>query len=471
MPNTAYTVLLPYIKIEDPHLCTDAHALLTIRQLLFPGLLRHNGKTAQGILVENWQQSENGRTWRFHLRRNLYFEDGHELTSEDVAYSLKRAAAPDIAGQLFTVTYNEYFGEAEIYCEDRYTLVLKNPQPIADLEDLLSGLAILPVGWKSYADGTGLGPYKLTEYDTNSARLELKTNIASIAHLPHSLLFQAEEDPEARATSVSSGKADLALDPPMGRINELQKSSDTEIIGWDSSLSVIFFIECKAPPLDDVRVRQALNMAIDKDRIIRDIAHGHAKPLNGPFSDRHFAYDPELQPYPYLPDTARELLKQTGVADDFELKVHAPTSIPEEGPALARALTESFRNIGIKTSFQLHEDRSEYARQVSEKELHGLFCFDSSPLSSYKVLHEKLDSRFAGTWWQGYHNTEVNELISSATSTCNAEDRQKLYRRAYRILHQEAPWVFLYQPRRFWVAHNSSALTQEHFDDLGFFKF
>ncbi|MDZ7794664.1 MAG: hypothetical protein U5P10_13540 [Spirochaetia bacterium] len=119
---------------------------------------------------------------------------------------------------------------------------------------------------------------------------------------------------------------------------------------------------------------------------------------------------------------------------------------------------------------RLHEDRSEYARQISQKELHGLFCFDSSPLSSYKVLHEKLDSRFAGTWWQGYHNTEVNELISSATATCNADDRQKLYRRAYRILHQEAPWVFLYQPRRFWVAHSSSALTQEHFDDLGFFK-
>lgn len=471
MPVNTYTVLLPYVKIEDPHLCTDAHALLAIRQLLFPGLLHHNGESAHGILAENWQQMDAGRTWRFYLKKNMYFEDGHEMTSEDVVYSLKRAAAPNIAGQLFTVTYNEYFGGAEIYAEDRYTLVLKNPKPIADLEDLLSGLAILPAGWKSYADGTGLGFYKLAEYDTQSVQLELKSNLSSMKHLPHTLLFRAEKEPEARASAVRSGEVDLALDPPIKEIEALQHSSATEIIGWDSSLSVIFFIDCKEQPLNDVRVRQALNLAIDKDRIINKIVHGHAKPLNGPFSDRHFAFDPALQPYPYQPDTARELLKQAGVADGFELEVHAPTSIPDEGPALAKELTESFRKIGIRATLRLHEDRSEYARRISQKELHGLFCFDSSPLSSYKVLHEKLDSRFAGTWWQGYHNTEVNELISSATATCNAEDRQKLYRRAYRILNQEAPWVFLYQPRRFWVAHSSSALTQEHFDDLGFFKF
>ncbi|MDZ7794665.1 MAG: hypothetical protein U5P10_13545 [Spirochaetia bacterium] len=64
--------------MKTPHLCTGAHALLAIRQLLFPGLLRHDGKTAQGILAEGWERTENGRTWRFHLKRNHYFEDGHE---------------------------------------------------------------------------------------------------------------------------------------------------------------------------------------------------------------------------------------------------------------------------------------------------------------------------------------------------------------------------------------------------------
>ncbi len=464
------TVLLPYVKIDDPHLCTDAHALLVIRRLLFPGLLHHDGTRGYGVLAEKWDSRDTGKTWRFTLKKGRSFENGKELTAEDVVYSLKRAADPSVAGQLFTVTYNEYFGNAEIYPEDRYTVVLKNSQPIADLEELLPDLAILPKGWNGYQDGAGAGWYRLSAHDETSARLERRTDAPFDRELPQSLTFEAVTEAADRANHIMQGKAHLALDPPTEHIDELIQSRETIVYGWDTSLSVIFFIECRAQPFDDIRVRQALNYAVDTERLISVVAFGHGKALNGPFSDRHFARDPQLRPYPYDPQKARELLQQAGLPNDFVVEVHAPTSIPEEGPALARFLANCYQRIGLQAKVRLHEDRSEYARKITAKELHGIFCFDSSPLSSYKVLHEKLDSRFGGVWWQGYHSDEMNSLISQASATDDPTARRNLYQQAYRILHNEAPWVYLYQPRRFWAVHNSFRITDRDFDDLGFFN-
>ncbi len=464
------TVLLPYVKIEDPHLCTDAHALLVIRRLLFPGLLHHDGSRGYGVLAEKWKSSDDGKTWRFTLKKGKRFENGDELTAEDVVYSLKRAADPSVAGQLFTVTYNEYFGGAEIYAEDRHTVVLKNPQPIADLEELLPDLPILPKGWTSYKDGGGAGWYRLSSHDETSARLELRTDAPSTKKLPHSFTFHAVTDAADRANRIIYGQAHVALDPQTKSIDGLIQNPETIVFGWDTSLSVVFFVECRAEPLNDPRVRQALNYAVDTERLISEVACGHGKPLNGPFSDRHFAHDPQLLPYPYDPQKARELLKEADVPEDFVLEVHAPTTIPEEGPALARFLAACYQHIGLKAKVRIHEDRSEYARQITAKELHGVFCFDSSPLSSFKVLHEKLDSRFGGVWWQGYHNGEMNSLISRASATDEPSARRALYQQAYRILHKDAPWVFLYQPRRFWAGHSSFRITDQDFNDLGFFE-
>ncbi|MFO7849273.1 MAG: ABC transporter substrate-binding protein [Spirochaetia bacterium] len=460
-------VLLPKVYLADPHLATDSHAVLVIRRLLFDSLLDFDGTNAGPLIAGAWKNDEGGKRWTFQIEKDRRFPDGREVTSGDAAYSLKRAASADAQGQLFTVTYHAYFGKAEIETPDPRTLVLHNPEPIADLSELLADLPIVPEGWKSYEDGTGTGAYLIKEKGEGYLSLQHR-------ELPESILFEEISDPEKRLQKVQTGEADLALDPPIGPSTSGPQSAgslpaaagkdpaaaadrDSEAthvspISWQTNLCVIFYINCLRAELNDPRVRRAINLAVDVESIIETCVSGHARPLNGPLSARHFACDPRIPPYPHDPEKARALLSESGLDNGFVLEVHAPRTLPSEGPALARAVAKDLEKIGLTTRAVIHEDRYEYARKVAHKELDGLTCFDSSPPSSYKVLNEKIDSRFAGPWWQGYHNNEVNKLLSEAAATPDRNSRQKIYHRAYRLLHDDPPWLFLYNPDRFWAA-------------------
>lgn len=441
--------LLPVVQIEDPHTCTDAHPVLTIRRLLFQGLVSYDGREAKGVLAERWEPGDRGKSWTFHLRRGIFFPTGKEVQAEDVVYSLRRAASPARKGRLFTVTYSAYIGNARVEAEGPTIVRLYNPEPIADLLEFLSDLSIVPAGWEEYSDGTGTGPYVLEEVRPGFARLRPRAGTGPF------LEFWEEKDPARRAALVASGEADYALDvssaEPSTANPQALGAQAFEVYPWNTPLCVIFLIRCDQPPLDDPRVRRALNFLTDKDRIIQEVLQGRGRPLNGPLSDRHFGADPSLPPYPFDPAAAASLLREAGLAQGFALDIHAPLTIPDEGPRLAGIVAENLRAGGIETQVILHEDRAEYARKIAAKELNGIFCFDSSPLGTYKVLKEKLDSRTRGTWWQGYHNDEFNRLLSTASETIDDDARRETYRRAYRILRDDAPWLFLYSPVRAWI--------------------
>ena len=141
-------------------------------------------------------------------------------------------------------------------------------------------------------------------------------------------------------------------------------------------------------------MRQALNYATDVDAMIRELADGKAYRMNGPLSPFHTATDPDLQPYPYDPDKAVSLFKEAGYPDGITLTFHRPTSSPEESTELAAMLIEQWKKAGVTIDEKVFENREEYALMVRGKDIGDMGIFDSSPLSSYRVLREKLHSGF-----------------------------------------------------------------------------
>ena len=87
---------------------------------------------------------------------------------------------------------------------------------------------------------------------------------------------------------------------------------------------------------------------------------------------------------------------------------------------------------------------------VKAKQIDDACCFDSSPLSTYRIMREKFHSGIRGPWWQGYTNAEVDTLLNQAWTTADVTRRRDLYRRAYRLIRDDAPWIFLYNSILFW---------------------
>ena len=101
---------------------------------------------------------------------------------------------------------------------------------------------------------------------------------------------------------------------------------------------------------------------------------------------------------------------------------------------------------------------------VKAKRIDDACCFDSSPLSTWRVLREKFHAGVAGSWWQGYDNPEVDALLDLAAATVDDARRQALYRRACRLIRDDAPWVFLYSPSLGWGLGPRAAAAEPGID-------
>jgi peptide/nickel transport system substrate-binding protein len=214
---------------------------------------------------------------------------------------------------------------------------------------------------------------------------------------------------------------------------------------------VIFMFNSAQGPCSDPRVRRALSQATDAGAIIRDVMHGAAEPLSGPLTPLHFGYDPESKPYGLDLEKARKLLREAGHGDDLALTVDIPSVMPDESPGLAKALTEQWARVGVTLRTRVHTDRTAYSHMVRDKRIGDACCFDSSPMSAFRVLREKIHSGLRGPWWEGYSNPRVDELIDKAQRTIGDTERAAFYREAYRLIRGDAPWLFLYRPINYWA--------------------
>jgi peptide/nickel transport system substrate-binding protein len=462
-----FVILQPSLRPLDPHTCTDANAVRNWRYALYEALVEHDRGGFAPVLAQSWSCSEDARTWTFTLREGVRFHDGRSLTAGDVVYSLKRAAGPLLAGELFTVTFHNYLASMELEAPDSRTVRLKTPEPMADLLELLCDIVIIPEGALAGGplDGdnprsgaklpSGTGPYRLESFGGGAARLRDWPEHRGGSRELQVVEFRGVSAETLRIEALKGGRADLVTRLSPGSVGELGKAEAAELWQIESNLCVICLMDLNTDYLKDVRMRRALNHGADKRAIIGKVLHGRGDPLNGPLSPLHFGCDPDLPPYEHDPETARKLVAEAGVKGQ-EVEIHVPTSLPDEAPRFSEMLAGQFRDVGVEPRIELHEDRFEYARSIAEKKFRGLFCFDSSPLSTFRVLREKLDSRFQGPWWQGYHSGEANRLLSRAAATADAQTRRGLYRRAYRIYREEAPWLYLFRPHRLWGIRRSS---------------
>lgn len=452
-PTASLTVVQPSVTLADPHVLSDIRDRRSIIDSIYDSLVRRRDDGGfSPWLALDWQVHDGCRHWRFTLREQVHCHDGSLLSAEDVVASLQRALSPELPGELGTQgVLRSYLQGAEIFVADAHTVAIDSPLPVADLLDLLVDIPVVPrhalAGLPSGAIGSG--PYQLESVE--AGRLTLRAFASHWAGCPPAerLHWLAEPDALHRLQLLSDGQADLVVEPD----RRLSASDTPGLLSAPAYLCVIFLFNLQQGPCQDLRVRQALSHAIDLDAIIADqqIAAGAAQPLAGPLAPRHAAAAPALLPYAYDPERARSLLHAAGFADGLTLDIDLPARFPDESIALAQRIAGYFAAVGVQANLHVHHDRPAYAEMIRSKKFGDLCCFDSSPASSWRVFSEKLDERRQGPWWQGYRSAALNQLLDQAASQADAARRARLLQAAYRQVHQDVPWLFLYAPESRWL--------------------
>lgn len=453
-PTPKLTILQPVVSLADPHIASDNKNRLSILAALCEALVcRDERGCYQPALAQSWQVTDDARAWTFRLRPGVRCHNGAILTTADAIASLERAFSPALGGDLGTEgLYQSYFQGATLQATTDQTFHLRLARPMADALDLLVDIPILPQ--RTLADLPnqlmGTGPYRLVEVQPDSMVMEAFADYWGGPPPVGQLRWQAEPDGGRRVERLLTGQADLIAQVPLPSQPALHHSPEVMLITAPGSVCTVFMNNLRSGVCTDRRVRQALNYALAVPALIERIMGGAARPLNGPLTELHLGYDPATLPYPYDPARAKALLAEAGYDDGLELTLDVPTILPDEAIPLARLMAEQYAQVGIVTHIREFGDRPGYANMVKAKQIDDACCFDSSPLSTYRCLREKFHSGLAGPWWQGYTNPAVDALLDQAEATIDDHQRQALYRQAYGLIRDDAPWIFLYSPSLAW---------------------
>jgi peptide/nickel transport system substrate-binding protein len=448
-----FTIVQPSLPFGDPHICSDAKDRVNMISAVYEALVNRDGPGVYSpCLAEAWRTEREARIWDFRLRHDVFFHDGHELRASDVTASLERVRSPNVGGSWGTQgVYASYIGEADFEAigTDRVRIILK--EPMADLLDLLTEMPIVPeqILDDLPAEHIGSGPYALNDLASDKASMTRHGRHWRGKPTYKKIVWRAEPDEAERIKSVArDAEVATGLSPTGSR---RVRGEGKRVEGKYGSMCVIYMLNCLSGPCRDTRVRRALNVALDRKAIIERIMLGAAEALTGPLTPLHLGWDSETPQLKHDPAEARRLLRDAGYPDGLTVKMDTPTESPDEAIPLGKLMTEQYREANIEVENRIYSDRPEYAEMVRAKKIGDLCCFDSSPLSTFRVMREKLHSGLRGPWWQGYANKEVDALIESAQRIPDAEGRGIRYRSAYRMIAADAPWIFLYRPEYSWA--------------------
>ncbi|WP_029031861.1 ABC transporter substrate-binding protein [Salinarimonas rosea] len=449
--NEEVVVAQARLPLADPHDCTDAADELSLYEALYDTLVRRDGKGYAPRLAASWAVSEDARTWIFRLRDGVAFHDGTPCDADAVRLSLLRMAREDKGYTLGApAVWRQYLGDAVVEAPDAGTLVIRLGAPMADLLDVLvQGYVVAPSALPAYDAGDtrrpcGTGPYRLVDASDDHASMARVPGHFAGEPANARIRFVREPDRARRLAMVRSGAAQVATNLDVAASADLPAHGATQVVSL-APVAIIYLLNAARGPLADARVRRALALALDREALIAEVVPGAARPLHGFVGPLHFGAG-SAPARERDPETARALLREAGFGDGLTLGLDCPTRLPDEAQPLTAALGRRLAAIGVTLDVHLHEDREAYAHMVRRKEIRDLCVFDSSPMSTYRVLVEKLDARVRGSWWQGYRNEAVEALIDRGRITTDDDARSALYAQAYALLQDDPAWLCLYNP-------------------------
>jgi peptide/nickel transport system substrate-binding protein len=408
--------------------------------------------TANGA-AEKWELSPEGTTWTFWIRKGIIFHDGSELTAEDVKWSLEMVTKPESIAANAARLRN---GISAIEVTDPYTLVIRTHKPDLWLAQDLSMAAgyegaILPkkyyeqVGADGFAaKAVGSGPYKWVKGLAGSyIQLEaVDQHWAEGVPKYKRLTYSVVPEENTRIAMLQTGEAEI-IGASRERVPDLQaRGFNVFVKERGSVMGCYFHQQWEGHPVGDRRVRQAMNLAINREEVVKFIFAGQAK-LMALYPMGSFAVaagaDPELQPYPYDPAKAKQLLAEAGYPNGFETTIYsyAREDVPEL-TRLVEAIAGYMAKIGVKLNIFSTEYPVARTRRINGKMPGHISCLGTPNRSNAGELITLISTlHHSSSRLSDHHVPELDALIEAAQTVQTEQEAKKLIGNIHRWLYND----------------------------------
>jgi len=462
----------------DPADHRNRHSETVIRNM-FDGLVTRD--TRSGVHMELAEEMRwlDEKTLEISLRQGVLFHDGVEMTADDVVFTFNRIIQEN------AIEYPEPHSSPRralivplqsVEKTDDYVVVMHFSGSWPPAFQLLVHQQIIPehyleeVGTQGFTEHPiGTGPFKFVSANSDMTEIVLERFDDYYGGAPDltpvglacvdRVVFRVIPDTLTRVAALRVGEVDIIQSVPMDLVEGLDEDPNIQVRTAPGTLPKWMEMNVKRSPFNDMRVRQALNYAVDKQRIIDEVYGGRAVALPGPLSPFNNFVNQDLEPYPYDPEKALDLLEEAGWTDSDYDEILDMGGHPfaftidtlAEWRPLAEAVADQFKAIGVETDIRIWElgiirTQMRAGDRMAFLEDWGDSTFD--PVGHFEAKwHGYLEDQVYGRGsFSGYDNERVNELIRMGEVTADPADRGIIYDEAQEIIYREAPAVFLILP-------------------------
>jgi peptide/nickel transport system substrate-binding protein len=434
----------------DPRVGTD-FASEHIDELLFDGLVKRdtNFKFAPA-LAESWEQPDD-KTMIFHLRSGVRFSDGRAMTARDVVWSVMSMRN----GTVISPKAATYASVDSVEARDAETVVfhLRKPDNFL-LTNLTTGaIGIVPEGSgkEFWRNPVGTGPFRFVSQRIDQD-VTIERNPTSWAAAPkiERVRFSVVPDAITQSLELEKGSADVEVNSlPMDAVPVLASRGNVVVEDAPGTEIQYLSFNTRDPILKDVRVRQAIACAIDRDTIIRTLYRGHARPSVSLLPPNHWAWTGDVAKYDYDPARAESLLDAAGYrrgADGVRLHLAIKTSTDERARLLAAVLQQQMARVGISLAIRSNEFATFYADVVHGAfQMYSLYWIggnEQPDIFSYVFSTARFPPKGANRG--RYSNPQLDALLDDAAQTGDQTKRRTDYVEAQQILARDLPAVNLW---------------------------
>jgi peptide/nickel transport system substrate-binding protein len=433
------------------------------RNIYDPLITLDENNEIKPALATSWERIADN-TWRFKLREDIKFQNGEPFTAEAVKLWIDEGKKADsqARGSLALIT------EAKVI--DDHTLDMVTDGPVAYFIDTIADrMSALPpayykqVGAQEFGlKPVGTGPYKFVSWRRGD-RIVLEPNPDYWGGAPKAdgVVFWVVPDASARAAAVLNGEATLGTAIAPLEAPRFEGSPTARISASEGGNRPIWGgMMMNRPIFQDRRVREAINLAVNRQAIVDRLLRGYGKPMGQLCATSMYCYDPSIGPMPYDPAKAKSLLQEAGLKD-MSITLHAPQGPVAQANELTQIIAANLKQVGFNVSIRIDE-ASQFSAKLYDFDNKGkdvgdlfIYFYQGGP-GSETTIRSLTNSK--GNWnWQYYHDAQVDTYWDQAQKSFDQEPRQEVLQKLSAKVRADMPWLFLYEPLSVWAVSNKIA--------------